>query len=108
MKPLRFSATRVWSGALVLSFSPIFACDKVLKKGAAEKLSHEVIETLNKVINVLAYVSDKGLFGEFYGKKLGRRLLFDIGASDDHERSIILKLRKQCGGQLTIKMEGTA
>lgn len=39
-------------------------------------------------------------------KKLGRRLLTARSASDEHERSIILKLKKQCGGQFTSKMEG--
>ena len=43
---------------------------------------------------------------EFYRKKLDRRLLFDKSANDDHERSILTKLKQQCGGQFTSKMEG--
>lgn len=39
-------------------------------------------------------------------KKLARRLLFDRSANDDHERSILTKLKQQCGGQFTSKMEG--
>jgi hypothetical protein len=39
-------------------------------------------------------------------KKLARRLLFDKSANDDHERSILTKLKQQCGGQFTSKMEG--
>ena len=39
-------------------------------------------------------------------KKLSRRLLFDKSANDDHERSILTKLKQQCGGQFTSKMEG--
>lgn len=39
-------------------------------------------------------------------KKLSRRLLFDRSASDDHERLILTKLKQQCGGQFTSKMEG--
>ncbi|KAI9072970.1 hypothetical protein K1719_045062 [Acacia pycnantha] len=38
-------------------------------------------------------------------KKLARRLLFDKSANDDHERFILTKLKKQCGGQFTSKME---
>eukprot|EP00897_Mesotaenium_endlicherianum_P010757 jgi/Mesen1/970/ME000012S00535 len=82
-------------------------CDNLLKKGGSEKLSDEAIEdTLEKVVRLLAYISDKDLFAEFYRKKLARRLLFDKSANDDHERSILTKLKQQCGGQFTSKMEG--
>ncbi|KAI4311171.1 hypothetical protein MLD38_036087 [Melastoma candidum] len=82
-------------------------CDDILKKGGSEKLSDEAIEeTLEKVVKMLAYISDKDLFAEFYRKKLARRLLFDKSANDDHERSILTKLKQQCGGQFTSKMEG--
>lgn len=82
-------------------------CDNTLKKGGTEKLNDEATEeTLEKVVKLLAYISDKDLFAEFYRKKLARRLLFDKSANDDHERSILLKLKQQCGGQFTSKMEG--
>jgi len=57
---------------------------------------------------LLAYISDKDLFAEFYRKNLAHRLLFDKSANDDHERSILTKLKQQCGGQFTSKMEGMA
>ena len=82
-------------------------CDKLLKKGGSERLSDEAVEeTLEKVVRMLAYISDKDLFGEFYRKKLSKRLLFDQSANDDHERSILAKLKHQCGAQFTSKMEG--
>ncbi|AQK95118.1 Cullin-1 [Zea mays] len=82
-------------------------CDNILKKGCSEKLSDEAIEdALEKVVRMLAYISDKDLFAEFYRKKLARRLLFDKSANDEHERSILTKLKQQCGGQFTSKMEG--
>ncbi|KAK8928873.1 Cullin-1 [Platanthera zijinensis] len=82
-------------------------CDGVLKKGSCEKLNDEAIEeTLEKVVKLLTYISDKDLFAEFYRKKLARRLLFDKNASIDHERSILSKLKQQYGGQFTSKMEG--
>jgi len=90
------------SAELMANFS-----DNLLKKGGSEKLSDDEIEqTLDKVVELLAYVSDKDLFGEFYRKKLARRLLFDKSASEDHERSILSKLKEQCGAQFTSKMEG--
>ncbi|OIW06777.1 hypothetical protein TanjilG_11502 [Lupinus angustifolius] len=82
-------------------------CDNLLKKGGSEKLSDEAIdETLDKVVKLLAYISDKDLFAEFYRKKLARRLLFDRSANEDHEKNILTKLKQQCGGQFTSKMEG--
>lgn len=62
---------------------------------------------LEKVIELLPYVSEKDLFSEYYKKKLGRRLLFGSGASnDDAERSVLARLKQQCGSQFTSKMEG--
>lgn len=43
---------------------------------------------------------------DFYRKKLARRLLFDRSASEEHEKCILTKLKQQCGGQFTSKMEG--
>ena len=82
-------------------------CDNLLKKGSSEKLSDEAIEeTVDKVVKLLAYVSDKDLFAEFCRKRLSKRLLMDRSASDDAERSLLTKLKQQCGAQFTSRMEG--
>nr|XP_043640334.1 cullin-1-like [Erigeron canadensis] len=82
-------------------------CDNILKKGGTEKLSDEGIEDkLEKIVKLLAYISDKDLFIEFCRKKLARRLLFDRSTSDEHERSILAKLKEQWGVQFTGKMQG--
>ncbi|KAK9809634.1 hypothetical protein WJX73_009175 [Symbiochloris irregularis] len=90
------------SAELMASF-----CDNLLKKGGSEKLSDDAVEgTLEKVVRLLAYISDKDLFAEFFRKKLARRLLNSNSASDEHERSILSRLKQQCGAQFTSKMEG--
>ncbi|TVU20870.1 hypothetical protein EJB05_30471 [Eragrostis curvula] len=82
-------------------------CDSILRKGGIEKLSDESIEeNLEKVVKLLTYLSDKDLFVEFHRKKLGRRLLFDKGGNEEHERSMLSKLKQYFGGQFTSKMEG--
>ncbi|KAL6181258.1 hypothetical protein ACLB2K_047913 [Fragaria x ananassa] len=84
-------------------------CDDLLKKGGGEKLSGDqgIEETLEKAIKtLLPYISDKDHFAEFYMKRLARRLLFDRSANKDHEKSIITKMKRQCGVQFTSKMEG--
>ena len=74
-------------------------------QGSGEKLSDEAIEeTLEKVVRLLAYISDKDLFAEFFRKKLARRLLNSNSASDEHERSILSRLKQQCGAQFTSKV----
>ncbi|KAL3517467.1 hypothetical protein ACH5RR_020056 [Cinchona calisaya] len=81
-------------------------CDNILKKSGGEKLSDEDIEEiLDKIVKLLECISDKDLFAEVYRKKLSRRLLFDKSANDDHERLILTKLKQQCGGHFTSKME---
>ncbi|XP_006303539.2 cullin-2 [Capsella rubella] len=83
-------------------------CDNILKKGGGtEKLRDEALEeTLEKVVKLLVYISDKDLFAEFYRKKQARRLLFDRSGSEDLEKSILLKFKELLGGQFTSKMEG--
>ena len=77
-------------------------CSRV--QGGSEKLSDEEIEaTLEKVVRLLAYISDKDLFAEFFRKKLARRLLQEKSSSDEHERSILTRLKEQCGAQFTSK-----
>jgi cullin 1 len=82
-------------------------CNALLKKGGAEKLSDEAIEgTLEKVIKLLAYISDKDLFAEYYRKRLSRRLLIEKSSAEHHERGVLVQLKQQCGAQFTSKMEG--
>ncbi|KFK42683.1 hypothetical protein AALP_AA1G026300 [Arabis alpina] len=82
-------------------------CDNLLKKGGNEKLSDEAIEArLENLVEFLVYISDKDLFAELYSKKLARRLLFDRSGNDEHERSVLRKLKEQFGGQFISKMEG--
>lgn len=82
-------------------------CDLVLRKGSSERLSLDDLDnTLDKVVKLLAYVSDKDMFAEFYRKKLGRRLLNAASASEDAEKGVLTRLKQQCGQQFTSKMEG--
>ena len=86
---------------LLANFLPLF-----LKKGGKEKLTDEVIEDhLEKIVKLLAYISDKDLFAEIAKQKLGQRLLQDQSASEDLERSLLSKLKQCNGAQFTMKME---
>jgi cullin 1 len=94
------------TGASVAELMASF-CDTLLRKSGGERLSEEDLDAvLDKVVRLLAYVSDKDLFSEFYRKKLGRRLLQNTSASEDAEKAVLTRLKQQCGQQFTSKMEG--
>ncbi|KAI3838692.1 hypothetical protein MKX03_013382, partial [Papaver bracteatum] len=102
-----FSGHTLFHNALKEAFE-VF-CNKVIPGSSSSKKmdDDDVIEdTLDKVVKILTYISDKDLFAESYRKKLTRCLLLGMSANDDHERSVLSKLKKQCYGQFTSKMEG--
>ncbi|CAH8336681.1 unnamed protein product [Eruca vesicaria subsp. sativa] len=83
-------------------------CDNFFKKSLNDKSNDEstIESTIENVVKLLDYISDKDHFAEFYRKKLARRLLLDRNFNDEHERTILTKLKAQFGGQFTSKMEG--
>ncbi len=81
-------------------------CDRVLKSGG-EKLSEtEVEESLEKVVQLFSYLTEKDRFVEIYRNQLAKRLLNQRSASPDTEKIMISKLKMQCGTQFTAKLEG--
>jgi cullin 1 len=81
-------------------------CDRVLKSGG-EKLSEtEVEESLDRIVQLFSYLTDKDLFADIYRNHLAKRLLNQRSASDDAEKVMIAKLKMQCGTHFTSKMEG--
>jgi len=81
-------------------------CDRILKSGG-EKLSEtEVEESLERIVQLFSYLTDKDLFAEIYRNQLAKRLLNQRSTSEDAEKLMIAKLKVQCGTQFTSKMEG--
>ena len=81
-------------------------CDRILKSGG-EKLSEaEVEESLDRIVQLFSYLTDKDLFAEIYRNQLAKRLLNQRSTSEDAEKLMIAKLKVQCGTQFTSKMEG--
>ncbi|XP_050369015.1 cullin-1-like [Argentina anserina] len=81
-------------------------CDIIFKKKGDRESEEAMEETLDKVVTLLAYISDKDLFAEFCRKKLARRLLRGDTDNLDNERMFLTKLKQQSGAQFTSKMEG--
>lgn len=59
-----------------------------------------------QVIVIFRYLTDKDVFEAFYKTHLQKRLLHGKSSSDDWERTMIAKLKTECGFQFTSKLEG--
>ena len=86
-------------------FISLFVDDK-LRRGL-KGVSEEDVETvLDKVMMLFRYLQEKDVFEKYYKQHLGKRLLSGKTVSDDAERSLIVKLKTECGYQFTSKLEG--
>ena len=94
-------ADKISTPALMSSF-----CDRLLKR-SQERLSEELVEEqLTKLVDLFSFLSDKDDFAEIYRNQLAKRLLGDLSASDEAEKSLIQKLKMKCGSNFTSKLEG--
>jgi len=80
--------------------------DNILKKGGTKLTEKALQTTLDNLVRLFTYLTDKDIFSEFYRKKLSNRLLLGRSASNDAEKSMIGKLKLRCGAQFTSKFEG--
>lgn len=81
-------------------------CDRILKSGGEKLSESEVEDSLDRVVQLFSYLTDKDMFGEIYRNQLAKRLLSQRSSSEDSEKLMITKLKVQCGTQFTSKMEG--
>uniref|UniRef100_A0A7S2W0A7 Cullin family profile domain-containing protein n=1 Tax=Rhizochromulina marina TaxID=1034831 RepID=A0A7S2W0A7_9STRA len=80
--------------------------DELLKSGLKGMSEDEADAHLEKVIVIFRYLQDKDIFENFYKQHLAKRLLQGRSVSEDAERSMITKLKTECGYQFTSKLEG--
>mmetsp|Transcript_18808 Transcript_18808/g.44658 ORF Transcript_18808/g.44658 Transcript_18808/m.44658 type:complete len:737 (+) Transcript_18808:84-2294(+) len=80
--------------------------DDQLRKGMKGTSEEEVEQTLDKVVMLFRYLQEKDVFEKYYKQHLAKRLLGGRSVSDDAERSMIAKLKHECGYQFTSKLEG--
>ena len=65
----------------------------------------EVNEQLDQVLDLFRFVHGKAVFEAFYKKDLARRLLMARSASADAERSMLQRLKTECGAGFTQNLE---
>ena len=86
-------------------FISLFVDDK-LRKGLKGVSEEDVEIILDKVMMLFRYLQEKDVFEKYYKQHLAKRLLSGKTVSDDAERSLIVKLKTECGYQFTCKLEG--
>lgn len=65
----------------------------------------EVNNQLDQVLDLFRFVNGKAVFEAFYKKDLARRLLMGRSASADAERSMLSRLKTECGSNFTQNLE---
>ncbi|KAJ6333277.1 hypothetical protein OIU77_009192 [Salix suchowensis] len=80
--------------------------DDKLRAGNKGTSEEELEGTLDKVLVLFRFIQGKDVFEAFYKKDLAKRLLLGKSASIDAEKSMISKLKTECGSQFTNKLEG--
>uniref|UniRef100_A0A7E4UWK1 CULLIN_2 domain-containing protein n=1 Tax=Panagrellus redivivus TaxID=6233 RepID=A0A7E4UWK1_PANRE len=80
--------------------------DDRLKKGLKSMNEGDADGVLDKAMVLFRFLQDKDIFEKYYKQHLAKRLLYAKSNSDDAEKSMITKLKTECGAHFTSKLEG--
>ncbi|XP_076033393.1 cullin 4 isoform X2 [Oratosquilla oratoria] len=80
--------------------------DGKLRAGNKEATEDELERLLDKIMVLFRFIHGKDVFEAFYKKDLAKRLLVGKSASVDAEKSMLSKLKQECGPGFTSKLEG--
>eukprot|EP01134_Creolimax_fragrantissima_P005367 CFRG5367T1 len=80
--------------------------DHKLRAGYKTTTEEQLDELLDDVLALFRLIHGKDVFEAFYKKDLSRRLLINRSASVDAERSMLSKLKQECGARFTQNLEG--
>ena len=80
--------------------------DSKLRAGNKESSEEELEKLLDKIMVIFRFIHGKDVFEAFYKKDLAKRLLVGKSASVDSEKSMLSKLKAECGAGFTSKLEG--
>ncbi|KAL9642056.1 hypothetical protein ABK040_004105 [Willaertia magna] len=80
--------------------------DSKLKSGNKGLTEEELERCMDNALVIFKYIQGKDIFEAFYKKDLAKRLLSDRCSSYDAEKTMIAKLRTECGTQFSNKLEG--
>uniref|UniRef100_A0A7N5ZU28 Cullin-4A n=1 Tax=Anabas testudineus TaxID=64144 RepID=A0A7N5ZU28_ANATE len=77
--------------------------DSKLRAGNKEATEEELERILDKIMIIFRFIHGKDVFEAFYKKDLAKRLLVGKSASVDAEKSMLSKLKHECGAAFTSK-----
>ncbi len=80
--------------------------DNKLRAGNKESSEEELDKILDRIMVLFRFIHGKDVFEAFYKKDLAKRLLVGKSASVDAEKAMLSKLKQECGGVFTLKLEG--
>lgn len=76
-------------------------------KSNSKALSEDALEKcMDDALILFRYIDGKDVFEAFYKKDLAKRLLLGKSSSFDAEKTMITKLKTECGSTFTNKLEG--
>ena len=79
--------------------------DETLRKGSKGSTEDELESVLECAITLFRFLQEKDVFEKYYKQHLAKRLLGGKSSSEDAERSMLVKLKTECGYQFTSKLE---
>lgn len=71
----------------------------------ANSLEDSFDQQIDKVLVLFRFIHGKDIFEAFYQRDLSKRLLGGKSASVDAEKLVLMKLKQECGGAFTSKLE---
>ena len=80
-------------------------CEQVLKSWGEKLSEEEVKQTLDPIIQLFLYLTNNAIT-KIYCNQLDKQWLNSWNASKDSKKSMIAKIKIQCGNQVMSKMEG--
>ncbi len=79
--------------------------DAKLRSGNRTMTDQQLEHSLDEALILFRYTHAKDMFEEFYKRHFAKRLLLNRSASSDAERSMLLRLKDECGPEFTAKLE---
>ncbi|KAI8337609.1 cullin-4-like protein [Chlamydoabsidia padenii] len=79
--------------------------DSKLRSSNKKQAEQDIERLLDKVLIIFRYLQGKDAFEAFYKRFLSKRLLLDRTISNDLEKSILGKIKSECGPDFTKNLE---